>query len=101
MRYAENTEVSVEKTRAEIERMFVRYGANRFASAVFEEGAAIAFQYEDKQAKLEAVECGIETFETAFLPYIVLSDGKTIGETMIPRLGEVIKTGLLALPGFG
>jgi hypothetical protein len=50
-RYAENTEVSVEKTRAENERLFVRYGANRFASAVFEEGAAIAFQYKDKQIR--------------------------------------------------
>jgi hypothetical protein len=50
------------------------------------------------KAKLEAVECRIETFESAFLPYMVLPSGKTIGEEIIPRLPEITASGNLALP---
>jgi len=41
--YAQNTEVSVEKTRAEIERTLQRYGASRFVSGWTKDEAMICF----------------------------------------------------------
>lgn len=38
------------------------------------------------KAKLEAVECGIVTFDQEFLAHIVGADGRTIGETVIPQI---------------
>jgi hypothetical protein len=149
MRYAQRTEVSSEKSRAEIERMLLRYGASKFAYGIDESQALIGFQFKAKQirfvlplpsrsdkrfwhshsgrrqrdqqeayaqweqacrqlwralalnikAKLEAVESGLESFEQSFLPYIVLRDGKTIGERLIPQLNEVVTTSRLSLPG--
>ncbi len=45
------------------------------------------------KAKLESVGSGIETFDEAFFPHIVVpgSDGlKTIGERFIPRMQEIM-----------
>jgi hypothetical protein len=38
------------------------------------------------KAKLECVETEIESFETAFMPYVVLPDGKTVAEHVLPVL---------------
>jgi hypothetical protein len=136
MRYAAETDVSVEKSRTEIERILIRWGANRFLYASGEQGSMIAFQFKEKQfrfvlplperndkrfwytpsrhtqrtpeqayaeweqacrqrwralalnlkAKLEAVECGIESFEVAFMPYVVMPDGKTVADHVLPAL---------------
>ena len=43
MRYAQNTLVSVEKSKAEIERMLARYGASQFVSGWMGSLARIAF----------------------------------------------------------
>lgn len=51
MSYATTTEVSVEKTRAEIERILQRYGANRFAYMCDERTAVICFQAKGKMVK--------------------------------------------------
>jgi hypothetical protein len=40
------------------------------------------------KAKLEAVETGIESFEIAFMPYVVLPDGKTVAEHVLPALAK-------------
>lgn len=136
-RFAANTEVSVERSRAEIERILARWGASRFLYASGETGSVIAFQFKQKQfrfllplpdradksfwktnhrwprqrseqaafeaweqacrqrwralalnlkAKLEAVESGIESFEIAFMPYVVLPDGRTVAEHVLPAL---------------
>jgi len=58
------------------------------------------------KGKLEAVESGIETFEEAFMPHIVLPDGSTVGQFMSPQLERVYSEGgmprmLLALPAPG
>lgn len=45
------------------------------------------------KAKLDTVATGITTFETEFLPYIVLPGGKTAGERMVPELEEIYRTG--------
>lgn len=38
------------------------------------------------KAKLEAVECGISSIETEFLPFIVLGNGMTVGQQILPVL---------------
>ncbi len=47
------------------------------------------------KAKLEAVECGIATFENEFLAYTCLPGGKgeTIGQILQPQIEEAITTG--------
>ena len=44
------------------------------------------------KAKLEVVECGIESFEEAFLAQIVLPDGTTTGQWIAPQLDEAYRT---------
>ncbi len=41
------------------------------------------------KAKLESVETGIATFEEEFLAFIVLPNGYTIGENILPKLNEL------------
>jgi hypothetical protein len=45
MRYAQNTSVSVEKSRSEIEGSLMRWGATRFAYGIDEIRALIGFQF--------------------------------------------------------
>jgi len=47
------------------------------------------------KAKLEAVECGISTIEQEFMPFVVLPNGKTIAEMVLPKLMEASKSGKL------
>ena len=146
-KFAENTSVSVEKSRAEIEGLIVRYGATSTAfmnapgraMIVFEaKGRRVAFELPlpdkdekrfqrdgrgsmrsaDKRleaweqacrqrwralalvikAKLEAVECGITSFEDEFLAHIVMPDGQTVATHIKPRIEEAYAGGkMLAL----
>lgn len=148
MSYAENTSVPVERSKAEIERMLTRYGADKFMVGSDQTRAMLAFQihgkmvqftlplpgrtekrfthykaraswHEPKQrteqaafkeweqacrqrwralalcikAKLEAVECGITSFESEFLAHFVTPNGQTIGERIIPQLEQATKEG--------
>jgi hypothetical protein len=136
MKYAQRTEVPVEKSRAEIEKILMRWGATRFAYGIDETRAMIAFQFQAKQirftlplpdrsdksfryshngsrrrsdpdaflawsqacrqrwralalsikSKLESVESGIESFDVAFMAHIVLPDGKTVADHVLPAL---------------
>lgn len=45
------------------------------------------------KAKLEAVDAGISEFETEFLGFIVLPDGRTFGEFARPQIAAVYETG--------
>lgn len=143
--YAENTNVSCEKSKAEIESTLRRYGADQFMSGWKDDQAAIQFRVKNKmvrfilplpnienfktaikwgknreispeetatnweqacrqrwralalaiKAKLEAVECGITTFEEEFMAHIIVPGhhGKTVGQLMMPRLDEAYETG--------
>lgn len=51
MNYAENTTVSVEKTRAELETILSRYGASRFGYMTDVNRAAVAFVYKNRNVK--------------------------------------------------
>ena len=141
-RYAQDTSVSVEKSKGEIERTLTRYGADGFqtgwhkaqgkAMVAFEFGgrqvrfmldvpdqsadkfmltetgrvhstaqSLKAWEQEQRQrwralnlvvkAKMEAIECEIETFEQAFLAHLVLPDGTTVAERLIPMISEAIE----------
>ena len=45
------------------------------------------------RAKLEAVESGITTLENEFLANLVLPDGGTVGEWLVPQIAEAYGTG--------
>lgn len=51
MKYASQTEVSVEKSRAEIEKILTRYGATKFAYFTEEQKACIAFEMTGKRIR--------------------------------------------------
>lgn len=143
MKYAAETKVSAEASRAEIERILARFGATHFGYALEPEGATIVFQVNnrrirfamqfpdrnDKQfwytgtrherrtpenalkswelatrqkwralalaikSKLAAVEAKIATFDDEFLAYVVLPDGKTVGESLQPQIEDACSTG--------
>jgi hypothetical protein len=45
------------------------------------------------KAKLESVESGIETFDSAFLAQIVMPNNTTVGDLLTPQLVSAYKTG--------
>jgi hypothetical protein len=143
-RYASSTEVSVDRSRAEIEKTLTRYGAEQFMSGWKDGQSVIAFRLNNRviqfvlplpdkndeafkltptgrrrrnpedaykeweqacrqrwralnlaiKAKLEAVECGITSFEEEFLAHIVLPGGKgTVGEWLVPQLNKAYEQG--------
>ena len=58
-RFASTTTVPVERTRGEIETLLRKHGAT-----------------------------GVSMFEQEFLEFIVASDGRTVGEHIVPQLGN-------------
>lgn len=150
-RFAENTSVSSENSRAEIERTLSRYGASKFMYGWEDEKAIVGFEMDrrhvrfivplpDKEdyrktpggkrerdntgmlkaweqacrqrwralalvikAKLEAVESGITVFEEEFMAHIVLPNGQTVGQHMIPQIAQAYESGNMPplLPYFG
>lgn len=42
------------------------------------------------KAKLEAVESGITTFETEFLPHVVMPNGRTVADEVLPQVEAVL-----------
>lgn len=44
------------------------------------------------KAQIEAVECGLMKFDEAFLPWMLLRDGSTVYETMLPQLPAEAKS---------
>lgn len=144
-KYAENTSVSAEKSRAEIEKILTRYGADQFFYGWDEADkqlkAVVGFRMNNRQvkfflfmpskddceftetptgrersetqvstaweqatrqrwralalvikAKLEAVETGITVFEAEFLAHIVLPDGQTAGQFLLPQIEKAYQT---------
>jgi hypothetical protein len=141
MKYASETSVSVERSKAEIERLLQRYGATEFAHGWRADRAVIQFKMRDRyirfvlplpdksefrstplgrrhrsdddtlkaweqgcrqrwralaltiKAKLESVESGIEELETAFMGQIVMPNGRTISEQVLPAIESAYKSG--------
>ncbi len=63
-RYAENTQVSSDKSRAEIERTLVRYGASGFLYGWQNEEAIVGFSIEKRQIRFVLPLPARETFTT-------------------------------------
>jgi len=76
------TETGRERNRSSSEKAFEQ--------AVRQKWRALALVV---KAKLEAVESEITTFESEFMAHIVLPNGSTVGETMLPQIEETYKTG--------
>lgn len=140
--YAKNTEVTSDRSRAEIERTLTRFGADQYLYGWRDGCAVIGFRMADRmirfvlplpdraarefthtsqgrlrvataaqeaweqacrqrwralslviKAKLEAVESNISEFEQEFLANIVLPDGSTVAESVLPRVAEAYRTG--------
>lgn len=147
-KFAQNTDVSVEQSEAEIKRTIARYGATSFMSGYQGNRAVVAFEMDGKRirfnlnlpeasaqefttrranqhegssvpqnpekanqlwqqacrqrwrallllikAKLEAVEGNITTFEEEMLAHIVMHDGRTVAETILPDLPAALERG--------
>lgn len=130
-KYAEGTQVPIERSKAEVEKILVRFGADQFASGWMDKRAVISFRMNDRhikismpllpsdksmtassqetaarenrrcwrsmvlyvKAKLESVQSGIVSFETAFMAHVVLPGGATVGEAIIPQIENAYKTG--------
>lgn len=45
------------------------------------------------KAKLETVASGISEFETEFMAYMVLPNGKTVAENILPEIARAYETG--------
>lgn len=143
MTYASNTTVSAEKSRAEIERILQRYGADQFMYGWDSDRAVIVFRMANRhikfilpmpdksarefthtqskgtkrseeqayktweqacrqkwralklviQAKLEAVEAGISIFDDEFMANIVLPNGSTVSQLMLPQIETAYEQG--------
>lgn len=142
-KYASSTEVSSDRSRAEIERTLNRYGARQFMYGYDESRAIVGFVIHNRQvrfvlpmpdrdarefthtptglkrvpssartayeqsvrqrwralalvikAKLEAVVSGIVTFDAEFLAHLVLPNGQTVGDQVMPGIAEAYKTGI-------
>lgn len=143
MAYAQNTTVTADKSRAEIERTLQRYGADQFMYGWDDARAMIMFRMGGRQikfllpmpdknsrefthtpgrgqkrtesqaytewekacrqkwralalvikAKLEAVESGIAIFEDEFMANIILPNGKTVSDFMLPQIQSAYDTG--------
>jgi hypothetical protein len=147
-RFAEGTPVPIEKSRAEIEGLVRRYGAEEFISGWKDDAAMVQFRAQGRfvklflklppkddvrfthhpknprhyharartaeqcvqaweaevrrlwrslllviKSKLESVESGIETFEEAFLSWILLPDGSTVGRQVAPFIEQAYLEG--------
>lgn len=142
--YASKTEVPVEKSRAEIERVLNKEGASQTLFGRDGRDAVVAFTLRSRQvrfrvvippdeefevtpggktrkksaipaavaqeerrrwrslllqikAKFEAIASESETFDEAFLPHIMLPDGKTVAEFMVPQIEEAYSSGKMPL----
>ena len=74
--------------------------AKQFEQAVKQRWRALALVV---KAKLEAVEAGITTFDEEFMAHIILPNGQTTADFMVPQIQRAYETGqmppLLPAPG--
>lgn len=151
-KYAENTQVPVERSKAEIDKVLRKYGATAIVSGAAENRAFVQFEMSGRRvqfvldipskderrftrdrwgsmrsqdaaqkswdkahrqrwralllvikAKLEAVESEITVFDEEFMAHIILPDGKTVSQHMIPQIVHAYEHGSMPplLPEYG
>ncbi len=130
-KYAQGTKVSVGRTQEQIRALVIKAGADSYAVGEHNGAAVVTFHMQDRlirfvlsvpsdqvteerrrwralhlviKAKLEIAREGIESFDSVFLANIVTSEGRTVGERLVPSLQKVVSgsspLGLL-MPGGG
>ena len=127
MRYARRTKVPIETSRAEIERVLMKYGADQFLYGRDEGKVMIGFRMsglavqmqvplpEEEQgkrqafrvllmvikAKLELIEMEYSTVAREFMADLLLPDGRTVHSWLLPLIegGQMPKA--LPMPGGG
>ena len=140
-RYAQSTAVPIDRSKAEIERTLMRFGASHFLYGFGDNRAMLVFQFKGKRlrfnlqmpdrkdfstsptgrrrksttvidkaweqagrqawralalsikAKLVAVTDGISIFEDEFLAWMVMPDGKTVSEHVLPQVESIYQSG--------
>jgi hypothetical protein len=119
-RYAPRARLSVMQTRMEIESQLSRHGATGFAYANEPGRSMVGFRLNERmlrfvlnveglteqqlrshwralllaiKAKLVSVAAGIEEFDEAFMAHVVMPDGKTAAEHVLPKMREGLKSG--------
>lgn len=118
-KFAMRTQVPISQTRMELEKLLQKYGADSFGYAQDGPRVVIGFRFEKRtlrfmipmpveagpararwralllciRAKLESVACGIESFDEAFMPHVVMPDGKTVGQYAIPAITQALTEG--------
>lgn len=121
-RYAVDTKVPAMQTRGEIEALLRKYGADSFGYAQEMNRVSLGFRAngrmvrfavvmpEEKtqprhyrsrwralllciKAKLESVATGIESFDEAFMPHVVMPDGKTVSQHALAGIKQAYETG--------
>lgn len=85
----EFNEVRVNQFQITAKRATPQQAADKYEQATRQRWRALVLCI---KAKLESVESKIETFEEAFLPHIVMQNGRTIGEALLPDLAKLIDT---------
>jgi hypothetical protein len=116
-RYAADTNVSVERSKVEIERILSRWGATSFAYGWQGDRAVIQFTAQDRQVRFELplparserrftrtptgkarpdAGVAIMAFEDVFLAWTALPDGLTVGESVRPAIAAAYETGQVA-----
>lgn len=142
MSYAKGTTVSTDRSRAEIERTLMKYGADRFGYMNERTKATIVFEFRSVSIKMDIplpdleskrfqetsqgkqrhpdvafrdweqetkrrwrslalaikskmimVEDEVTTFEREFLPYVVMPDGRTLGDIIGPAIVKATASG--------
>jgi hypothetical protein len=127
--YAAKTDVPVDRSRSELERVLTRWGASQFAYGQDQERWVVGFAFgsravrivmiipstpqEQRQrwralvlvvkAKLEAISLGLVDFETEFLGHLVLPTGETMAEHVGPQLPAMYERGAVPsiMPALG
>jgi hypothetical protein len=147
-KYAEGTDVTVERSRAELETLLAKHGATSIGVLRDQNGALVVYEMQGRRikqtitnpdtqhyllsekkqrrnaqqvesaveaetrrrwralvlitkAKLELIASGGSTFEFEFMAHMMLPNGDTVGETMLPRIAAAYRTGEMPPLAFG
>lgn len=121
--FASTTSVPVERSQGHIREVLTKYGATGFVFGQGKGNAMVMFEMNFKQikfilplpkdtekekqlertrwrclllaikAKLECAASGITTFEQEFMAHIVMPNGQTISQAILPQIDEAYRNG--------
>lgn len=119
-RFAEQTKVPIARSKAAVEQLLAKRQASEFGTYTDPKGSHVSFRVEGLfvrisvpmpdgderearrrwrsillalKAKFDAVDSEISTLEQEFMAHIVVADGQTVGEHLLPRLAAALTAG--------